>query len=448
MALVSTWTAELAGATEATAPPPALPRYALTPGQELTYRSVFSTKYWKGDRTGLVSDRIDVTVWIIRANPDGSRRLVFRQRDATTRVRGGTKHEEPPSTQIVYADIFPDGRELPNQSLNFCYMPAVLFPPLPSNAAEAAAGWSRTEQDLQFACKLVPSASDFIFSATLQNSLAKIYLDSHTSRYTFDTNRGLIARSEDSWTRESSIKGSGGGTIELLGARAMEPDALKQLADDADRYFAALDAYTARLEAASRATPDDAARMLPLALAELKSAAAGLRQPDLKADAIQHIREHEARAGDALKNASDRAGRIGKPAPVFETTDIDGNQVRLADLRGKVVVLDFWYRGWGWCIRSMPQMNQVVADFAGRPVAMFGMNTDRDPADAGFVAGKMQLKYPTLKAEHLAEKFGVEGFPTLIVIDRTGAVRDIRTGYSPNLRQELGAVIRELLAQK
>src|SRR5204863_5713937 len=104
--------------------------------------------------------------------------------------------------------------------------------------------------------------------------------------------------------------------------------------------------------------------------------------------------------------------------------------------RGKVVVLDFWYRGCGWCVRAMPQTKQIAAHFKDQPVAVFGMNTDRNEEDAKFVVEKMGLNYTNLKAEGLPEKYKVQGFPTLISIDQQGGVGDIHVGYSRPLREE------------
>jgi thiol-disulfide isomerase/thioredoxin len=117
----------------------------------------------------------------------------------------------------------------------------------------------------------------------------------------------------------------------------------------------------------------------------------------------------------------------------------------LAGYRGKVVVLDFWYRGCGWCIRAMPQLNALAEQFRGRPVAVLGMNTDREKANAQFVVDAMGLKYMTLRAEGIPEKYKVRGFPTLILIDPEGTVRDVHVGYSPTLRAELARAIEDLL---
>lgn len=63
------------------------------------------------------------------------------------------------------------------------------------------------------------------------------------------------------------------------------------------------------------------------------------------------------------------------------------------------------------------------------------------------MAKTLKLNYATLKAVGLPEKYGVQGFPTLIIIDQEGIVRDRHVGYSPNLREELIETISGLLPQ-
>ena len=60
----------------------------------------------------------------------------------------------------------------------------------------------------------------------------------------------------------------------------------------------------------------------------------------------------------------------------------------------------------------------------------------------------MGLAYPTLRIDReLPAKYGVQGFPTLAVIDKKGVLRHLHVGYSPELRQSVGAKVRELLGE-
>jgi thiol-disulfide isomerase/thioredoxin len=103
-------------------------------------------------------------------------------------------------------------------------------------------------------------------------------------------------------------------------------------------------------------------------------------------------------------------------------------------------------RGCGWCVRAMPQVRRLAERFANVPVVVLGMNTDDDAADAQLVIDALQLNYPTLKADGLPEKYEVRGFPTLLVLDQSGRVQDIRVGYSPTLFEDVAASIESLLA--
>jgi thiol-disulfide isomerase/thioredoxin len=112
-------------------------------------------------------------------------------------------------------------------------------------------------------------------------------------------------------------------------------------------------------------------------------------------------------------------------------------------------VLDFWYRGCGWCMRAMPQVNQLNGDFKDKPVAVIGLNTDRDVNDAKFVVDALGLNYTTLRIDQdTVSQFQVRGFPTMILIDPDGVVREFHVGYSPSLRADIGKKVQELLDAK
>lgn len=84
---------------------PDVVRYRFVPGQEITYRSNWLTLYWKPNwrefRTSLHEEQMDFAVWILRANPDGSYRMVVRVRDAMKQMRNGIAQTETPPTQLI-----------------------------------------------------------------------------------------------------------------------------------------------------------------------------------------------------------------------------------------------------------------------------------------------------------------------------------------------------------
>ena len=180
----------------------------------------------------------------------------------------------------------------------------------------------------------------------------------------------------------------------------------------------------------------------------LKDAREQLTVPVLREQIDEQLKSHSRMAGYYAEEAKNRAAVLGHPAADWETKDLDGKAHSLKGYRGKVVILDFWYRGCGWCIRAMPQVKELAEEFKGEPVAVLGMNTDRDVKDAKFVVDEMSLNYPVLKAEGIPEKYKVRGFPTLIIVDQNGKVADIHVGYSPTLRADVAKSVRKLLTRK
>jgi peroxiredoxin len=221
----------------------------------------------------------------------------------------------------------------------------------------------------------------------------------------------------------------------------------KEFPADADRFFDAETAYRRTLERQIGVSAD-VKTALTKAEAELKSARSSLKRPEFQKRLDQLLTEHERQANAVVEEAERRAAILGKSATDWSTTDLDGKRHTLADYRGKVVILDFWYRTCFWCVRAMPQMKEIATLYKDKPVVILGMNTDPDEADARFVAEKMGLNYATLKAAGVPEKYKVQAFPTLIVIDQSGIVRDMHIGYTPTLKDEVVKSVERLLNAK
>lgn len=86
--------------------------------------------------------------------------------------------------------------------------------------------------------------------------------------------------------------------------------------------------------------------------------------------------------------------------------------------------------------------------FSGQPVQILGMNLDENEKDARFVVEQMEIRYPTLRAIGLPEKYHVGGIPHLVILDREGKIADIHIGYAPTLKERVSQSIREILERK
>jgi thiol-disulfide isomerase/thioredoxin len=136
----------------------------------------------------------------------------------------------------------------------------------------------------------------------------------------------------------------------------------------------------------------------------------------------------------------------GRPAPSWKLVDLSGKKRTLKEYRGKVLVLDWWYKGCPWCMVAMPKLTEVARKYADRPVVILGMNVDRDTSDARSAIETMKPGYSSLLAgRDLAKKYKVTGYPTLFIIDKKGRVADVHSGYSRHMAAELVKKIDALL---
>ncbi|MEN6332939.1 MAG: M56 family metallopeptidase [Phycisphaerales bacterium] len=134
--------------------------------------------------------------------------------------------------------------------------------------------------------------------------------------------------------------------------------------------------------------------------------------------------------------------KAGEAAPLFEAGTFDGDTIRLADFRGKVVLLDFWATWCRPCVAQLPQMQQLHEEFkADGRFVMIGMSLDWDLEKArGFLAEK-QLKWPqaslgNMDTSTIVKQYGVGSIPETILIDPQGKILAMG-GEMDELRQKV-----------
>lgn len=139
--------------------------------------------------------------------------------------------------------------------------------------------------------------------------------------------------------------------------------------------------------------------------------------------------------------------KVGDPAPDFHARLLDGTELGLSDFRGQVVVLNFWFIACPPCLLEMPDLNELVDRFAGKPVVFLGLTPDR-PADLRSFLEFRPFKYSIIPdATPVAELYGVRAAPVHMIIDPQGRIHSIQYGVIGDLESEMVRPIESLLAR-
>jgi thiol-disulfide isomerase/thioredoxin len=133
------------------------------------------------------------------------------------------------------------------------------------------------------------------------------------------------------------------------------------------------------------------------------------------------------------KEAVVAAGEIGSRLPDFSRKDLQGQEVSSDDLRGTVVLIDFWATWCQPCMKEMPGYQKLMDRYGQRGFVVIGFKFDTmaDTEDPRAFARRIGVRYPLAVAtDDVKQRFGgVEGLPTSMLYDRRGILRQKIIGF-------------------
>ena len=135
----------------------------------------------------------------------------------------------------------------------------------------------------------------------------------------------------------------------------------------------------------------------------------------------------------------------------FTLPDLDGKSVRLSDLRGRVVLINFWATWCPPCRAEMPSMNDLYKDYRDKGLEILAISTDVDGRRvvAPFVE-KYGLTFPVLLDPKMDVGSGIQvrGIPSTYLLDKQGRVAGLEVGARDWNRSSLRRILDELLAEE
>jgi thiol-disulfide isomerase/thioredoxin len=151
--------------------------------------------------------------------------------------------------------------------------------------------------------------------------------------------------------------------------------------------------------------------------------------------------------GEGGDNPGMESALVGKPAPEFELELLQGGRFKLAEMKGKVVVLDFWATWCGPCLAAMPQVDRAARAFAAHGVQLVAVNLEEapKPIKSMLERHKLELTVALDRDGAVAGKYQANAIPQTVIIDKEGVVSRVFIGGNPHLEEQIKEALQKLL---
>ena len=139
----------------------------------------------------------------------------------------------------------------------------------------------------------------------------------------------------------------------------------------------------------------------------------------------------------------------GKAAPDFALKSSTGENLRLSEFRGDVVMINFWATWCGPCRQEMPLLDELYARYERVGFNLLGVNIDDDSRRAMQMIEELGVDFPVLfdARKEVSKLYEVDAMPVTVLVDREGKVRHVHHGYKPGYEEKYLDQIRSLLRE-
>jgi peroxiredoxin len=136
-------------------------------------------------------------------------------------------------------------------------------------------------------------------------------------------------------------------------------------------------------------------------------------------------------------------------APDFTLKSTQGDNIRLSEHRGEVVLLNFWASWCGPCRQEMPLLDALQQRYNKLGFSVVGVNVDKDSALANKMLKDIPVTFPVLldNTGAVSASYNVSAMPTTVIIDRDGNMRYLHKGYKPGYEQDYEQQIKALIQE-
>ena len=268
----------------------------------------------------------------------------------------------------------------------------------------------------------------------------------------------IIETNKSEWKDHPSHRRT---TYRLVDVVQHSPDWTTKFDEAAERYFVDRNAWWEHKQQAAKVRSEEDCRTLAIDarerlvknqkridMGEVRSAYEGL------------VALHDREMKWDIEAAAKREQVYSKPPVDWATTNLAGEPRRRADYIGKVVILDFWYRGCAHCILALPKVIELDDKYKHR-----GVNNDSNLEDAHHVVQTYSIPYESVRdvmskqeteptgengssqpERRISSEYRIDAWPTFVVLDQKGRVAEVIGGNADELVDQVSQVVDDLLA--
>ncbi len=143
------------------------------------------------------------------------------------------------------------------------------------------------------------------------------------------------------------------------------------------------------------------------------------------------------------------AASVQGKAPNFTLKSNSGKNVKLSELRGQVVLLNFWASWCGPCRQEMPLLEKMQRRYSSLGFTVLGVNVEEDPRKAKTLLKDISVSFPILfdTRNTVSKQYKVSAMPSTVMIDRNGNMRYLHKGYKPGDEAQYKKWVKQLIRE-
>lgn len=151
----------------------------------------------------------------------------------------------------------------------------------------------------------------------------------------------------------------------------------------------------------------------------------------------------------ALSASAQASKPLEGAAPDFTLKSNSGENLRLSEMRGEVVMINFWASWCGPCRQEMPILDELHKRYSKAGFTVLGVNVEQDSSKADKLLKDIPVSFPVLYDPDsvVSKLYSVDAMPSTVMVDRDGNMRYLHRGYKPGYEDDYREQIVELISE-